>query len=85
MLLLIVLLAQAVQPSDESHVPRGDIAGLLELWEELNSACRKLPPDSREGEFACRRRDVVGVQLGQQGWCFSYTGLAIKWEMCPRR
>ena len=96
MLLLIVLLAHGVLPSVEAPIttitsediagtPSGDIAGLHELWEEVNSACRKLPYGSAEGEAACNRRDAVSVQLGRLGWCFRHEGLQTKWETCPRR
>jgi hypothetical protein len=87
MLLLAVLLAQAVvPPSDEAPlVPSGDIAGLQKRWEELNSACRKLPDDSVEGQNACHGRDVIRVELAQRGWCVRQSGVRIEWDMCPRR
>jgi hypothetical protein len=52
MLLLVVLLAQVVPPSDDPPpmTAWGDIAGFHKIWEDLNSACRKLPYDSPEGE-----------------------------------
>jgi hypothetical protein len=87
MVLLVVLLAQAVSPSDESPpiTPWGNIAGLHMIWEDLNSACRKLAYDSPEAETTCAQRDILTWQLGQLGWCVSYSGLQIKWEMCPRK
>jgi len=88
MLLLVMLLAQVVPSSDEepvTAVPSGNVLGIHKLWEELNSACRKLPYDSPDGWFVCHRRDVVSVELSRLGWCFTYMGLEIKWEMCPRR
>jgi hypothetical protein len=88
MLVLAVLLAQAVAPplDDEGPlVPLGDIAGLQRRWEELHSACRKLPVDSVEGQNACHARDVARVELGRRGWCLRQSGIRIEWDMCPRR
>ena len=86
MLLLIVLLAQAVPPSDEPPlVPSGDIAGLQNWWQQLDTACRRLPHDSVEGQNACYGRDVIRVQLGRQGWCLRQSGIRFEWDMCPRR
>ena len=83
---LAVLLAQAVVPPSEAPVvPSGDIAGSQKRWEELHSACRKLPDDSVEGQNACHGRDVIRVELGRRGWCLRQLGLEMKWEMCPRR
>jgi hypothetical protein len=85
MVLLVVLLAQMAPPSDRlPSTEWGDIAGLHRAWEDLNSACRKLPLDSPEGETTCSQRDVLGSQLGRLGWCVRNEGLQIKWEMCPR-
>jgi hypothetical protein len=86
MLLLVVLLAQVVSPSDDRPptTSLGNIAELHKIWENLNSACRTLPVDSPEGEGACSRREVLGSQLGRLGWCVRYVGLEIKWETCPR-
>jgi hypothetical protein len=86
MLLLVVLLAQVVPPSDDPPpiTAWGDIAGFHKIWEDLNSACRKLRYDSPEGEATCLQRDVLGWQLGWLGWCVRNVGLEIKWEMCPR-
>jgi hypothetical protein len=86
MLLLVVLLAQVVGPSDDAQpiTPLGDSTRLHQYWEELNSACRKQPPDSEEGLAICNQRNVLGWQLGQLGWCLVPQGLQIKWEMCPR-
>jgi hypothetical protein len=84
--LLAVLLAQAVPPSDEAPlVPLGNIAGLQQRWEELHAACQKLPDDSVEGRNACHARDVTRVELGRRGWCLRQSGVRIEWEMCPRR
>ena len=83
MLLLIVLLAQVIPPSHQWPVTVWDVARLHQLWEEQNSACRKLP-ESDEGQAACYRRDAIGLQLRRLGWCVRHTGLEIKWEMCPR-
>ena len=71
MLLLVVLLAQVAPPLDDRPPisPCGDIAGLHKTWENLNLACRKAPQDSSDGEAICLRRDVLGWQLGQLGWC----------------
>ena len=87
MVLLVVLLAQVMPPSDDrpTITPWGDIAGWHKIWEDLNSACRKLPPDSPEGHAACSERDILDSQLGWLGWCVSYKGLELVWEMCPRR
>jgi len=88
MLILVMLLAQAASPSDEepiTFVPPANITGLHRLWEELTSACRKLPYGSPESEFACHRRDVVGVELSRLGWCSKQSGLQLEWERCPRR
>lgn len=88
MLLLAVLLAQLVSPSDDesiAFVPTGNIPGMHRLWEELTSACRRLPYGSSEGQFACHRRDVVGIELSRMGWCVKESGLRFEWEMCPRR
>jgi hypothetical protein len=87
MVLLVMLLAQVTSPSDDrpTITPWGDIAGWQKIWEDLNSACRKLPPDSPEGHAACSERDILDSQLGWLGWCASYQGLELKWEMCPRR
>ena len=65
MLLLVVLLAQLVAPSDEARpiTPWGDIAGFHKAWEDLNSACRKLSYDSPEGEATYLQRDILGWQL----------------------
>jgi hypothetical protein len=86
MLLLIVLLAQVVPPSDDPPpiTSLGNIAELHKIWEDSNSACRTLPHDSPEGEGACSRREVLGLELGRLGWCVRYMGLEIKWETCPR-
>ena len=86
MLLLVVLLAQVVAPSDDRPpiTPWGDIAVFHKAWEDLNSACRKLSYDSPEGEATCLQRDILGWQLRQRGWCVRNVGLEIKWEMCPR-
>jgi hypothetical protein len=86
MLLLIVLLAQMVPPSEDRPpiTPWGDITGFHKAWEDLNLACRKLPLDSPQAEATCAQRDILTWQLGQLGWCVSYMGLEIKWEMCPR-
>jgi hypothetical protein len=69
MLLLVVLLAQVSFPSDgASHSSSlGNVAELHQVWESLNSACRKLPRDSPDGEAACSRRNILGWQLGQLG------------------
>jgi hypothetical protein len=87
MLLLVVLLAQMVPPSDDPPpvTAWGSIAKLHKTWEELNATCRKLAYDSPEGLAACSERDILGSQLGWLGWCVSYQGLEIKWEMCPRQ
>ena len=87
MLLLVVLLAQMAPPSDDPPplTPLGDIAGLHKRWEDLNGVCRKLAYDAPEGQAACSERDILGSQLGWLGWCVGYTGLEIKWEMCPRQ
>jgi hypothetical protein len=55
MVLLVVLLAQVVAPSEDRApiTPWGDITGFHRAWENLNSACRKLPLDSPEGEATC--------------------------------
>jgi hypothetical protein len=86
MVLLVVLLAQMMPPSDGSSLGSslGNIAELHQAWENLNSACRALPQDSPEGETTCLQRNILGWQLGQLGWCRKNEGLQIKWEMCPR-
>ena len=86
MVLLVVLLAQVVphSPDSTSITTFGNIAGLHKAWENANLACRNLPHDSPEGEGACSRREVLGSELGRLGWCVRYTGLELKWEMCPR-
>ena len=86
MLLLVLVLAQVMPPSDDPPpiTPWGNIAGLHKLWEELNSACRKLPYDSPEGEATCLQRDILRWQLGQLGWCVRTVGLETKLEMCPQ-
>jgi len=65
MLLLVVLLAQVLPPSDDRppNTPWVDIAGFHKAWEDLNSACRKLSYDSPEGEATCLQRDILGWQL----------------------
>jgi len=81
MVLLVVLLAQMVPNSPDSPSITsgfGNTAELHKIWENLNSRCRKLPPDSPEGEAACSRRNVLGSQLGELGWCVRYMGLEIK-------
>ena len=86
MLLLVVLLAQAdvAFPSYDGHSsPLGNVPELHQVWEKLNSACRKLRRDSPEGEAACARREVLGAELGRLGWCARYMGLELKWDMCP--
>ena len=85
--LLVVLLAQVVPPSDDAppDVSSGDIAGLHTLWGQLHSACRRLPYGSVEGENACYGRDVIRVQLGRLGWCLRQSGIRIEWDMCPPR
>jgi hypothetical protein len=85
--LAVVLLAQAVVPPlDEAPVvPSSDIAGLQKRWEELTSACRKLPDDSVEGQNACHGRDVIRVELGRRGWCLRQSGTRFEWDMCQRR
>jgi hypothetical protein len=62
MLLLVVLLAQVMPPSDDRPpiTPWGDIAGLHKTWEDLNLACRKASQDSSDGEAICFRRHVLG-------------------------
>jgi len=86
MLLLVVLLAQVLASSDYCPPisPSPSIAELHRTWENANSACRKLPHSSIEGEGACTRREFLGSELGRLGWCAKYMGLEIKWEMCPR-
>jgi hypothetical protein len=86
MVLLVVLLAQVVSPSDDrpAITPWGDIAEFHKAWEDLNSTCRKLPPDTSEAEATCAQRDILTWQLRQLGWCVGYTGLRISWEPCPR-
>jgi hypothetical protein len=79
MLLLVVLLAQMMPPSPEPP----DIPELQQLWEDLNSTCRKFPRASPEGEAACLRRDVISWRLGHFGWCVRDMGLETKWELCP--
>jgi hypothetical protein len=86
MLLLVVLLAQAdvAFPSHDGHSSSlGNVPELHRVWEKLDSACRKLPQDSPEGEAACLRREVLGLELARLGWCASYVGLELKWQMCP--
>jgi len=73
-----------LSPDSPSITAFGDIAGLHKTWENLNLRCRKLPHDSPEGEAACSRREVLGSQLRDLGWCVRYMGLEIKWDMCPR-
>jgi len=87
MLLLIVLLAQAVPSSDDPPpiTPWGDIAGLQQQWEEMNSDCRKLPLDSDEGRAVCHRRDSISLLLARLGYCLRQSGIRIEWDMCPRR
>ena len=66
--LIVVLLAQMVPPSDEVPVvPFGDTAGLQTWWLELHSACRSLPDGSVEAENACYGRDVTRVELAKCG------------------
>ena len=86
MVLLVVLLAQVVAPSEDRPpvTPWGDITGYQRAWEDLNSACRKLPFDSPDAEPTCAQRDILTWQLRQLGWCIGYTGLQIVWETCPR-
>ena len=86
MLLLVVLLAQVLVSSDYCPpiLPSPSTAELHRTWEDANSACRKLPRGSIEGEGACTRRELLGSELSRQGWCAKYMGLEIKWEMCPR-
>ena len=85
MVLLVVLLAHVMLPGDDPPpiTPYGNIAGLHKTWEDLHSACRKLPHDTPEREGACLRRDVLGWELGQLGWCVRSLGLETKLEMCP--
>ena len=77
-ILLVVLLVQVMPPSPEPP----DIPELQQLWEDLNSTCRKFPRGSPEGEPTCLRRDVIGWRLGHFGWCVRHMGLQIRWEMC---
>jgi len=86
MLLLVVLLAQAqvAFPSDGGHSSSlGNVRELHQVWEKLNAACRTRSRDSPEGEAACTRREILGTELARVGWCARYTGLELKWEMCP--
>ena len=88
MLLLVVLLAQVVAPSDESRpiTPWGDIAGFPPSLGGFEFGLSKaLVYDSPEGEATCLQRDILGWQLRQLGWCVRNSGLEIKWEMCPRK
>jgi hypothetical protein len=87
MLLLVVLLAQVVPPSDDRPpiTPWGDIAGLQQQWEEMNSACRKLLLDSDEGQAVCQRRDSISSLLARLGYCVRQSGIQIYWDTCPRR
>jgi hypothetical protein len=86
--LLVVLLAQMVPPIDDAppDVSSGDIAGLMEQWSLMNSACRKSEAVP-EGEVSiiCFGRDLVRMELGRRGWCLRQSGQAIEWDMCPRR
>src|SRR5689334_9803849 len=86
MVLLIVLLQMVPFSPDTPTITssQGNIPELHKTWEKLNLRCRTLPPESPEGEGACSRRDVLGSQLGELGWCVRYLGLQITWEMCAR-
>jgi hypothetical protein len=50
---------------------------LLRDWKALEAACR-----GNNDLMACEKRDSVGQELGQKGWCFNGYGPSRRWVRC---
>ncbi len=68
-----------------SQGARVDVGGLLTQWHDLNGQCRGGSGDEQKTVNACERRERVGRQLSQAGYCYGQRGeygYQMKWHSC---
>ncbi len=60
---------------------------LISKWTDLNSQCRGGSGDDPKTQRACDRREEVGKQIDQAGWCYGregQMGYQMQWHACGR-
>jgi hypothetical protein len=53
------------------------VVALIREWRALEATCR-----GSNDPGACDRLNIVGQELGQQGWCFNGYGASRRWVRC---